>query len=204
VGLGAVWEGLTGCLPALTQRGGRIPNFTTQHPLSRLWGNFLKRLHSIREFLGTANGRLPDTNLFGYSPRCRVRARKRAQFEPVSFLCWSMGLFFDCLVESTNNDRPLLVREIAPAKLVAVNPYQHLYALQCTPKPHTSSTLRPHFGNISATFHLHLRPQPPFRAHFASLTARKRKENARFWALTLKNLRRVGVVATRRCGEGEV
>ncbi len=37
-----------------------------------------------------------------------------------------MRLFFDCLVKPPYDDRSLLVGEVAPTQLIAVNPYQHL------------------------------------------------------------------------------
>jgi hypothetical protein len=45
----------------------------SQYPLSRLWGNFLKRFHSISEFLGITNGRLTHAKLFGDGSGCGCR-----------------------------------------------------------------------------------------------------------------------------------
>jgi hypothetical protein len=80
VGFGAVLDGLTGCLPALTQSEGRITNFPTQHPLRCLGRNFLQRFHSIREFGSILNSSVTNTNLHRYGFRSGMRARPRRKF----------------------------------------------------------------------------------------------------------------------------
>jgi hypothetical protein len=102
----------------------------SQYPLSRLWRNFLQRFHSVSKLLSTANGCLPYTQLLRYSSRRRSMPSPSAQIEHsvtivLELLQIQNRVLLDCLVEPPNDDRPLLVREITPAKLVAVNPYQN-------------------------------------------------------------------------------
>jgi hypothetical protein len=72
------------------------------------------------------------------------------------------------------------------------------------PQIHKSSTNLPQIPHNSPHFRLSKAPQTALCTHFPATSTQKTQGKQGIFAPTPKNLRRVGVAATRRCGEGEV